>query len=75
MIRDCSAKIGGHICLDMIPTILEGEFAFFPGRLLEVGPPILSTGGPVSNIGLALHKLGIQTRRMGKIGKDSLNLL
>jgi sugar/nucleoside kinase (ribokinase family) len=43
---------------------------FAPGRLLEVGAVTFSTGGPVSNTGLALNKLGIKTQLMGKIGAD-----
>jgi len=48
----------------------EWETLFRPGHLLEVGPVTLCTGGPVSNTGLALHKLGISTRLMGKVGDD-----
>jgi sugar/nucleoside kinase (ribokinase family) len=62
--------VAGHICLDIIPTLASDGFVFSPGQLLEVGPAILSTGGPVSNTGLALHKLGITTRLMGKVGDD-----
>lgn len=68
-----SCIVAGHICLDIIPTLLgTGDFesAFRPGRLLEAGPAVMSTGGPVSNTGLVLHKLGINTRLMGKIGSD-----
>ena len=50
MSRELTAVVAGHICLDIIPqfdTLLPGEFAslFQPGRLIEVGPAILSTGG------------------------------
>ena len=45
---------------------------FAPGRLLQIGPATFSTGGPVSNTGLALHRLGIATRLMGKVGDDLL---
>ncbi len=70
-----SAVVAGHICLDIIPSmehLVQGEWAssFQPGRLLEVGPAALSTGGPVSNTGLALNKLGIATCLMGKVGRD-----
>lgn len=67
------AAVAGHICLDIIPAISpRAEFlqAFAPGRLLEVGEAALATGGAVSNTGLALHKLGIPTRLMGKVGDD-----
>ncbi len=65
--------VAGHLCLDVIPPLIgEGDFAatFQPGRLLETGPALMSTGGPVSNTGLALHKLGIPTRLMGKVADD-----
>jgi sugar/nucleoside kinase (ribokinase family) len=68
-----SCVVAGHICLDVIPTLLgSGDFAstFLPGRLLEAGPVLTATGGAVSNTGQALHKLGIDTRLMGKIGND-----
>jgi len=61
--------VAGHICLDIIPEI-PGRLAFEPGHLIEVGPARISTGGAVSNTGLALHKLGIKTGLAGKIGDD-----
>lgn len=66
--------VAGHICLDIIPAfeeraVDEGSF-LTPGTLVSVGPAILSTGGPVSNTGLALHRLGVSTRLMGKVGDD-----
>ena len=75
--RDCTAVVAGHICLDVIPdlsTLPRGRLdaIFRPGRLLEVGPVTFSTGGAVSNTGLALNKLGIPTQLMGKIGDDLL---
>lgn len=65
--------VGGHICLDTVPD-LPGklETMFLPGRLSEIGPMTFSTGGPVSNTGLALQKLGVSTRLMGKVGDDVL---
>ncbi|MCX6029177.1 MAG: carbohydrate kinase family protein [Chloroflexi bacterium] len=72
---DYDAVVAGHLCLDILPQLAgipAGEFMrlFAPGRLVEVGPASLMTGGPVSNTGLALHKLGIATRLMGKVGAD-----
>ncbi len=69
--------VAGHICLDIIPRIpaaaVEPFFARLqPGRLLQIGPAAFSTGGSVSNTGLALHKLGISTWLMGKVGDDVL---
>ena len=73
----CVAVVVGHICLDIIPTmdhLPEGKLSKLlqPGHLLITGPATFSTGGPVSNTGLALHKLGISTRLIAKIGQDPL---
>lgn len=76
MTTDLPAKsciVAGHICLDVIPTLFtSGDFTstFRPGRLLEAGPVVIATGGAVSNTGIALHKLGVDTQLMGKIGQD-----
>ncbi len=73
------AVVGGHICLDVIPDFgPEGSAApdgtiheiLQPGRLVEIGPAFLCTGGPVSNTGLALQRLGIPTFLNAKIGAD-----
>jgi len=69
------AVIAGHLCLDVIPDLSAStpdqfQKTFTPGHLVQVGAAAFSTGGPVSNVGLALHKLGISTRLMGKVGDD-----
>ena len=69
------AVVAGHLCLDVIPDLsgsAKGQFeaAFQPGQLVDIGPVDHCTGGPVSNTGLALTKLGIHTRLMGKVGDD-----
>lgn len=69
-----TAVVAGHICLDIIPTFdarqLPSGLLLEPGKLIHVGPPALATGGAVSNTGLSLHRLGVATRLMGKIGDD-----
>jgi len=67
--------VAGHICLDIILNITgkksdKSNSIFLPGRLNEVAPAILSTGGIVSNVGIALYKLGINTKLIGKVGND-----
>jgi len=62
--------VAGHICLDLIPQ-LHGPANVRPGHLAKIGPALLSTGGAVANTGLALHKLGVPVRLMGKIGNDA----
>jgi sugar/nucleoside kinase (ribokinase family) len=69
------AIIAGHLCLDILPDLsahAAGQFdaAFLPGRLMQVGPAFISTGGSASNTGLALHRLGIDTHLIAKIGAD-----
>ena len=76
MEKGMSAVVAGHICLDIIPEIQAlpaGGFnaAFLPGHLLEVGSAAMSTGGAVSNSGLALHRLGIPTQLICKVGADA----
>src|SRR5947209_17605355 len=66
--EEVEAVVAGHICLDIIPTLVGDSVVFAPGRLIEAGKAIVATGGPVSNTGLALHKLGVTTRLMGKVG-------
>jgi sugar/nucleoside kinase (ribokinase family) len=67
--------VAGHICLDVIPEfghLPPGQFEqlFQPGHLVSAGEAAFSTGGPVSNVGLALHHLGIPTQLIAKIGDD-----
>ncbi|GBF76527.1 carbohydrate kinase family protein [Paenibacillus sp. 598K] len=68
--------VAGHICLDVIPAMHGpshgqgmGEL-LAPGKLVDVGPVQLATGGTVSNTGLALHRLGLPVQLMGKVGDD-----
>ncbi len=66
--------VAGHICLDVIPDLGTTPAAaadlFVPGKLTEIGAPVFATGGPVANTGLALHRLGMRTRLMGKVADD-----
>jgi sugar/nucleoside kinase (ribokinase family) len=71
------AIVAGHICLDIIPDLSsinsdQFDLTFQPGRLLQAGPASLSPGGAVSNTGLALHRLGINTKLVAKVGDDEL---
>jgi sugar/nucleoside kinase (ribokinase family) len=77
---DCDIVVAGHLCLDITPEFAEETTAhgtgrlteiLRPGTLLEVGRCVVSTGGAVSNTGIALHKLGTDVRLMGKVGDDA----
>src|SRR5512136_603120 len=76
MIPPRRALVAGHICLDIIPDVSAIEPGIFnanfrPGHLLEAGAATLSTGGPVSNTGLALYRLGVPVRLIAKVGDDA----
>ena len=67
--------VAGHLCLDIFPDLSgtgENDFrtALLPGHLLEVGAITFSPGGATANTGIALHKLGMTTRLLGKLGDD-----
>jgi sugar/nucleoside kinase (ribokinase family) len=66
------AAVVGHICLDVIPPFNPDGTPGLPapGSLTRVGPPAFSTGGAVSNVGLALHRLGVRVSLVGRIGDD-----
>lgn len=65
--------VGGHICLDMIPTFPASStgVSIQAGQLYNVGPAIFSTGGVVSNTGIALHRLGLPVQLVGKVADDA----
>lgn len=76
MRKPCTIAVGGHICLDIIPAFKRaagslGEL-LVPGKLVEVGAAVLGAGGAVPNTGLALHRLGMPVRLIGKVGGDAL---
>ena len=67
------AVVAGHICLDIIPEMpaLPFDAMLQPGTLTEVGASTMQTGGPVSNTGRNLQRLGLRTRLCGKVGEDA----
>jgi sugar/nucleoside kinase (ribokinase family) len=66
--------VAGHVCLDIIPQFLRAapglDEIIEPGKLVDIGPAVVSTGGAVANTGLALHRLGLPVALMGKVGND-----
>ena len=61
--------VAGHVSFDLFPA-LNGPVALEPGGLVVAGPMRLSTGGVVTNTGLALHRLGVDVRLIGRVGAD-----
>ena len=66
--------VAGHVCLDIIPTFPQAagslDEVLVPGKLIDMGQAVVATGGPVSNTGLTLHRLGEAVGLMGKVGDD-----
>ncbi len=69
--RTPEVAVAGHLCLDILPSF-PGDARIIPGKLLAVEPAVFSTGGAVSNTGLALQRLGFGPRLLGKVGDDRL---
>ena len=67
--------VAGHVCLDIIPAFppmaASLDTLLVPGKLVDVGPAVISTGGAVANTGLALHRLGLPVRPVAKLGDDA----
>jgi len=66
--------VAGHVCLDIIPQFLRSASRLdewvVPGKLVDMGPAVIATGGAVANTGLALYRLGLPVSLMGKVGDD-----
>lgn len=63
------AVVAGHISLDVVPG-LRAALSLEPGQLIVVGPAVISTGGAVANVGVAMHRLGVSVALSARIGAD-----
>lgn len=67
--------VAGQICLDIIlmfsKNITDLGSLVIPGKCIVVNNSTMSTGGAVANTGVALHRLGVSTRLISKIGADT----
>lgn len=80
MVKKYDITVAGHICLDIIPQfpdtgIREISELFKPGKLINVNAAKISTGGPVSNTGIATKKLGLNVAFMSRVGNDEFGKL
>lgn len=66
--------VSGHLCADLLPDTSRMPLSALstPGKLYEVGALNISTGGAVSNTGLAIHRLGANVGLMTTVGDDLL---
>ncbi|MBN2532709.1 MAG: carbohydrate kinase family protein [Spirochaetales bacterium] len=74
--KDLEIVIAGHTCLDIIPafTIEEVENltdVLVPGKMINMGECVVVGGGPVTNAGVSIRRLGVKTELIGKIGSDN----
>lgn len=72
MTDDIDIIVSGLLCLDILPGMgsVPLDALASPGKLFETGELILSTGGAVSNTGLALYRLGAKVRLLATVGDD-----
>ncbi len=75
MKKEIDIIVAGHLCFDIIPKFPEGkvtsiEKLFIPGKVINVNEVATSSGGPVSNTGLAMHILGAKVAFMAKVADD-----
>jgi len=72
--------VAGHLCIDVIPRFPDtgartiGEI-MRPGKLVNVENAKISTGGPVSNTGLNMKKLGSEVAFCARTGDDQFGRL
>ncbi len=72
--------VAGHLCLDISPAFAYAqsqsiEELFRPGRLVNMDGVTISSGGPVSNTGFAMARLGLNVCPMANIGTDQFGTL
>jgi sugar/nucleoside kinase (ribokinase family) len=79
--KDIEIVSAGHICLDIIPAFtIEGEVdnltdVLVPGKMINMGKCIVVAGGPVTNAGVSIRRLGVKTELIGKVGNDEFGKL
>ena len=75
---DFDVVAAGHLCLDMYPRfetdIASGRLAdvLRPGTLVNMGGMAFSTGGAVSNVGIAMKIFGCRAAFVAKVGDDPI---
>lgn len=74
--KDIEIIAAGHTCLDLIPTFMIEDkvdkltSVLIPGKMINMGQCVVVGGGPVTNAGVSIRRLGIKTELIGKVGND-----
>ncbi len=76
MKKDIEIVAAGHTCLDLIPAFtIDGKVdkmtdVLVPGKMINMGDCVVVGGGPVTNAGVSIRRLGVKTELIGKVGDD-----
>ena len=79
--KDLEIVAAGHTCLDLIPAFtIEEEVekmtdVLVPGKMINMGECVIAGGGPVTNAGVSIRRLGVKTELIGKVGNDDFGRL
>lgn len=78
--RKYDIVVAGHLCLDICPALACPDFTTVgqllrPGRLINLDGVVISSGGPVSNTGFAMARLGLDVLPIARIGDDRFGTL
>lgn len=74
--KDIEIVAAGHTCLDLIPAFtIDGHVdkltdVLVPGKMISMGGCVVVGGGPVTNAGVSIRRLGVKTELIGKVGND-----
>jgi sugar/nucleoside kinase (ribokinase family) len=74
--KDIDIVAAGHTCLDLIPAFtIDGKVdkmtdVLVPGKMINMGECVVVGGGPVTNAGVSIRRLGVKTELIGKVGDD-----
>jgi len=79
--RDIDIIAAGHLCLDLIPAFtIPGKAeritdVLVPGKMINMGDCVVAGGGPVTNAGVSVKRLGPKVELIGKCGDDDFGKL
>ncbi len=79
--RDIDIVAAGHLCLDLIPAftvpapVARMTEVLVPGKMINMGTCVVAGGGPVTNAGVSIKRLGPTVELIGKCGDDEFGKL
>lgn len=79
--KDIDIIAAGHLCLDLIPAFtIENKVdsvteVLIPGKMINMDTCVVVGGGPVTNAGVSIKRLGPKVELIGKVGDDDFGKL